>query len=102
MIITSTCVFSDVSADVDECARGTHNCDSNANCSNTEGSLFCICNPGYNGNGTNGTCSDIDECSEVNQCDMNATCTNTIGNYLCECKMGYSGSGFQCESEYFG
>ena len=84
---------------MDECARETHNCDSNANCTNDEGIFFCTCNPGYTGNGTNGTCTDIDECSEVNQCDMKANCTNTIGNYSCACNPGYSGSGFQCESE---
>ena len=93
--------FSHVSTDVDECTRGTHNCDSNAKCTNDEGTFFCICNPGYTGNGINGTCTDIDECSEINQCDTNASCTNTIGNYSCVCNPGYSGSGFQCESEYF-
>ena len=38
--------------DVNECKYGSHNCDVNANCTNTEGSFNCSCNPGYTGNGT--------------------------------------------------
>ena len=37
--------------DVDECAMGIDNCDSNAECMNTEGSFNCTCNPGYTGDG---------------------------------------------------
>ena len=46
-------------ADVDECANGDHNCDINAMCNNTIGSFTCICNSGYSGNGTSGTCSSM-------------------------------------------
>ena len=31
---------------------GTHNCDGNATCTNTEGSYSCECNGGYTGDGT--------------------------------------------------
>ena len=75
--------------DVDECARGTHNCDSNANCTNTEGSFFCTCNPGYTGNSTNGTCTDIDECLDGNGDCKGKTCYNTDGSYQCLCPPGY-------------
>ena len=37
--------------DDDECLLGTHNCDSNATCTNTNGSFSCSCNSGYSGNG---------------------------------------------------
>ena len=37
--------------DIDECARGTDNCDSNADCINTQGSFQCDCRDGYEGNG---------------------------------------------------
>ncbi len=38
--------------DNNECTLDTHNCDTNANCSNTAGSFTCACNIGYTGNGT--------------------------------------------------
>ena len=35
--------------DIDECAAGTHNCNTNTFCTNNEGSYNCTCNPGYYG-----------------------------------------------------
>ena len=44
--------------DIDECLDpSTHSCDSNANCTNTNGSYQCKCNQGYHGNGN--TCTGI-------------------------------------------
>ena len=43
--------------DLDECSLGTHNCDSNAACTNTGGSFTCACNVGYTGAGT--TCTGM-------------------------------------------
>ena len=37
--------------DVDECAAGTDDCDTNADCTNTPGSFTCRCQQGYVGNG---------------------------------------------------
>ncbi|XP_035672719.1 IgGFc-binding protein-like [Branchiostoma floridae] len=37
--------------DVDECAENTHDCDANADCTNTHGSYTCQCRPGYTGDG---------------------------------------------------
>ena len=63
--------------DIDECSdKSTHSCDSNSNCTNTNGSYQCKCHQGFAGNGH--TCTgiqltlsyacyyftDIDECSE--------------------------------------
>ena len=41
--------------DLNECTSGTHNCDSNAACTNTAGSFTCACNVGYTGPGTSCT-----------------------------------------------
>jgi len=41
--------------DNNECVLKTHNCDSNATCTNTQGSFTCKCNDGYYGSGV--TCS---------------------------------------------
>ena len=38
--------------DIDECATSGHSCHAQATCSNTQGSYSCMCNPGYNGDGT--------------------------------------------------
>ena len=43
------------SSDIDECELDRDNCDRNAECSDTEGSFTCTCDPGYTGDGT--TCS---------------------------------------------
>ncbi|XP_078691947.1 uncharacterized protein LOC144922177 [Branchiostoma floridae x Branchiostoma belcheri] len=45
-------VWSEVACvDIDECATGTDNCDSEATCTNTDGSFTCTCNDGYVGDG---------------------------------------------------
>ena len=40
-------------SDIDECTDGTHDCDVNAECNNTQGSHNCTCKDGFHGNGTN-------------------------------------------------
>ena len=40
-----------LSLDMNECLLETDECDTNANCTNTEGSYYCTCNQGYDGDG---------------------------------------------------
>ena len=49
-IAAETCVSKLL--DIDECATSGHSCHAQATCSNTQGSYSCMCNPGYNGDGT--------------------------------------------------
>ena len=42
-----------ISADVDECTDGGHDCSMNAECVNVPGSFQCTCRSGYTGNGVN-------------------------------------------------
>ena len=41
--------------DINECAKGTHNCDANAVCNNIRGSYNCTCKDGFYGDGINCT-----------------------------------------------
>ena len=46
-------IFSTTISDTDECADPSlNNCDTDATCTNTEGSYQCVCNDGYSGDGT--------------------------------------------------
>ena len=38
-------------SDIDECGTAKHNCDSNAECTNSDGSFSCECKSGFTGDG---------------------------------------------------
>ncbi|XP_061039953.1 adhesion G protein-coupled receptor L4 isoform X2 [Eubalaena glacialis] len=83
--------------DDNECGNLTQSCGENANCTNTEGSYYCMCAPGFRSSSNqdkfitnDGTiCIDIDECSESFACGDHAMCKNVDGGYNCSCKEGY-------------
>ena len=57
--------------------------------------MDCECREGFLLN-TIGNCSDIDECSAVNDCDEHAECVNLAGSYACSCQPGFYGNGSSC------
>eukprot|EP00961_Rhodomonas_salina_P178067 2401540-Rhodomonas_salina.1 len=74
-----------------------HNCDSNAQCEDTEQSFNCICNTGYtssadfqpNGidDGVVGSCYDVDECTFISH-NCPFECENTDASFTCTCPPG--------------
>ncbi|XP_063795632.1 adhesion G protein-coupled receptor L4 [Pseudophryne corroboree] len=84
--------------DDNECQNATYICGDHANCTNTRGSYYCMCLPGFVSSGlerfmtNDGTyCKDIDECKEE-KCGEHAQCENTAGGYSCSCLEGYQAS----------
>jgi cubilin len=64
--------------------------------------IKCICNQGWQTNGTGATClTDVDECdsSQGHRCSINpkVNCINLPGTFRCgQCPPGYEGDGFTC------
>ena len=98
---SSACQTGCYADNVDECTEGTHDCDPNAKCTDTDDGFTCECNAGYNGDGVIsynsygdpimgcvGTCA-----AGTHDCDVNAICTDTDDGFTCECKAGYNGDG---------
>ncbi|ELV14345.1 EGF-like module-containing mucin-like hormone receptor-like 2 [Tupaia chinensis] len=74
-------------------------CGKIADCVNTEGSFYCMCNPGYGlssgaktfRNESENTCQDANECtSGQNPCHSTTHCLNTMGSYECRCRPGWT------------
>ena len=100
-------------ADINECLPNGGLGPCAQNCTNTIGSLYCSCQPGYNLSGyiCNGkwthlrtrlitTFADINEClpnGGLGPCAQN--CTNTIGSFYCSCLPGYTLSGYACNGK---
>ncbi|CAF3508982.1 unnamed protein product [Rotaria socialis] len=83
--------------DIDECSFNSSIC-GNGTCSNLSGSYSCNCPTGYRF--ADGTCIDIDECSEPNingsfilPCENSQDCHNLIGNHSCKCSPIFSMDG---------
>ena len=72
----------------------------NSSCQNTLGTYSCTCNSGFDGDGAQGTCSDIDECStDVANCQENSICVNSDGSFNCECNPGFINIDGVCSDE---
>ncbi|XP_019738575.1 cysteine-rich with EGF-like domain protein 2 [Hippocampus comes] len=101
--------------DVNECSKDSPPCQEKEYCVNTEGSYSCkgcdqactgctgagadkckACAGGYQD--TEGTCSDIDECSgaEPMCTEEHQQCVNTSGDYKCVCSAGYEDHDGEC------
>ncbi|XP_014448119.1 CD97 antigen isoform X1 [Tupaia chinensis] len=86
--------------DINECAPPmAPPCGKLADCVNTEGSFYCMCNPGYGlssgaktfRNESENTCQDIDECQQNRKlCKPHGVCVNTPGSYTCRCLPGFA------------
>lgn len=81
--------------DQDECTLGY--CTPHGRCENRPGSYGCICDPGYQHQGTQ--CVLEDPClARGLLCDENAACTgSSLGDAACVCKDGYRGPGTACD-----
>ncbi|KAL9974469.1 hypothetical protein ACROYT_G011503 [Oculina patagonica] len=61
---TAVLVYCDMNLeDIDECITGNHDCDVNANCTNTVGGHNCTCKEGFYGNGS--SCSALKNCADI-------------------------------------
>jgi hypothetical protein len=82
--------------DINECATNNGGCAVQAQCTNTLGARFCICNSGYSGDGLN--CIDVNECAtNGGGCAVHAQCSNQVGApRICTCDSGYGGDGITC------
>ena len=79
--------------DVDECKENSHQCSTNAICTNTYGSRWCSCRSGYAGNPYFDECVDINECeTEAHNCGEHTYCINTPGSFNCSCAHGHEGN----------
>ncbi|VDK69878.1 unnamed protein product [Litomosoides sigmodontis] len=82
---------------MDECAAGTHDCDRNANCINTDEEYICTCKQGYIDESPDQlrkpgrVCRlQTNECAQgTHNCSVNADCINLPKGFLCRCRNNY-------------
>uniref|UniRef100_A0A915AKQ6 Transmembrane cell adhesion receptor mua-3 n=1 Tax=Parascaris univalens TaxID=6257 RepID=A0A915AKQ6_PARUN len=82
---------------IDECAAGTHDCDRNARCIDTDESFICTCHEGFNDESPDPSekpgrvCTQrVDECNAgTHNCSINAVCVNLPDGFICRCKENY-------------
>ncbi|XP_063164794.1 stabilin-2 [Candoia aspera] len=86
-------------AQVFACGPFLQFCDVYADCIFSNGTMRCVCKPGYEGDGI--ICSEIDPCAHINphSCNVNAECIKTgPGTHECVCQPGWTGNGRDCSA----
>lgn len=81
---------SNACTDVNECDGGSACGAGAASCVNTVGSYQCTCLAGFVGPAVGGTCTDVNECTEVPCGTSSVGCENLPGSYACMCSSGYA------------
>ncbi|XP_076817142.1 uncharacterized protein LOC143462762 isoform X2 [Clavelina lepadiformis] len=82
--------------ELDSCSTNPPNCDTHANCVDSNDGPSCVCRMGFTGDGID--CEEINECeSGAHNCHPNASCHNTVGSFLCSCQEGFAGDGRNCK-----
>ncbi|KAG7229887.1 hypothetical protein INR49_009604 [Caranx melampygus] len=81
----------------DTCLNASSACHQFAQCHQYQGSFYCQCKDGYEGNGTD--CRDVDECDrwQDDVCIAFSRCLNTDGSYICDCWEGFKDNGTHCQ-----
>lgn len=70
------------------CEGLCESCSADATCVQRESTFECVCNTGFEGDGT--SCEDVNECDlDLDDCDPSADCINEPGGYVCDCPQGY-------------
>lgn len=85
----------DCATDIDECQQTPSVCKHGGTCTNTPGSFYCTCRPGYGYK----DCSKPESCRDAPQvCATNANCVDmTSDGYTygqCQCPAGHPGDGY--------
>ncbi|CAD7078769.1 unnamed protein product [Hermetia illucens] len=77
------------------------NCHPNATCQyfDEEQGHKCVCQRGYEGDGTTCTKIEVSCTTKEDLCDVHASCVynEAIGKSECRCDKGYEGNGFSCQ-----
>ncbi|XP_027140103.1 stabilin-2 [Larimichthys crocea] len=73
-------------------------CHAHADCDFSDGTVRCVCKPGFQGDGV--TCVESDPCAPPHRggCSMNAKCIKTgPGSHSCQCLAGWREDGDECQ-----
>ncbi|OWK58296.1 Stabilin-2 [Lonchura striata] len=81
------------------CEASLQLCHADADCQLSDGTVSCVCKPGYEGDGL--SCSKVDPCAVLSPggCNINAECVQTgPGEHRCVCQAGWTGDGRDCSA----